>query len=256
MTNREMKKTRNSTHYESQRQCWDAFMLPIERLNLPAEDQLLYAREAKKAAEHLVWDTYDSTRSSFRDHCSRLIQEFGKKLPNQEAKQVKEEMYIRFMEGRVYSAQYREKQEAFQGEPIPVGDEDFHNVDMALLFAHLPPQPEIAKYLEGLDVSWTYDQLHMVTWFSGQLSLGEGDYSRSRPNYSARKTYERLLNPYSLLWIAAALGENQAVVQNAGREMRDYATYRAKCGVIRRAIPWKRIYELALIVKETQSENN
>ena len=95
--------------------------------------------------------------------------------------------------------------------------------------------------------SWNrYDQLHMVTWFSGQLSLGNGKYSRSRPNHSAKVTYERLLNPFSLLWIAAALGEDKDLVIRTGYEIKDYLTYRAKCGVVRRAIPWKRIYELAL----------
>ena len=31
----------------------------------------------------------------------------------------------------------------------------------------------------------------MVTWFAGQLSLGKGDFARSRPNHSARVTYQR-----------------------------------------------------------------
>ena len=45
--------------------------------------------------------------------------------------------------------------------------------------------------------------------------------------------------------VAAALGEDRDLVIRTGHEIRDYLTYRAKCDVVRRAIPWKRIYELA-----------
>ena len=123
---------------------------------------------------------------------------------------------------------------------------------MAEIFAMLPPQPETAEWLKEIGVCYEYDNLHMVTWFAGQLSLGEGFYSRSCPNHSAKKTYERLKNPWSLLWIAAALGEDPAVVKAVAREMEDYLSWTAKCGVIRRAVPWKRIYELALRMKERE----
>ena len=36
--------------------------------------------------------------------------------------------------------------------------------------------------------------------------------------------------------------------------MKEYATWRARCGVVRRAIPWKRIYELALPLVEKERE--
>ena len=120
------------------------------------------------------------------------------------------------------------------------------------MFAHLPAQPEIKNWLKPLDVSWDYDQLHMVNWFAGQLSLGSGKYSRSCPNHSAKKTYERLVNPYSLLWIAAAMGVERELVEKARKEMDEYVSWRAKCGTIRRAIPWKMIYELALPLVEEE----
>ena len=253
MKENELKKIRNSLHYEWERQTWDAFMVPFDQLNMSEDEQRQYASQARHAAEHICWDTYDVVRRSFMNHCAKLLHEHGHSLSNKQEKQAKEQMYIRFMEGRISFFQYKEKQEAFQGDPIPVGQDDLHNVEMAAIFAHLPPQPEVASFLETIRVSWNYDQLHMVTWFSGQLSLGQGDYSRSRPNHSAKKTYERLLNPYSLLWIVAALGEDQEIVRQVAYEMRDYASYRAKCGVIRRAIPWKRIYGLAMDIKDNQN---
>ena len=54
------------------------------------------------------------------------------------------------------------------------------------------------------------------------------------------------------LWIAAALGEDRDLIIRTAEEIKEYETYRAKCGVIRRAIPWKRIYELALPLVEEE----
>ena len=251
----ELRKNRNALPWEWERQIWDAFMIPIRELGIPEEEQKQYAQKARIAAENICWDHYSRTRQSFRNHCVRLLREHGRNLSDKEQMAMKERMYVRFMEGRIATFQYREKEEACPIPPIPVGENDLHNVDMAMIFAHLPPQPETADFLESVNVDWHYDQLHMVTWFSCQLSLGSGRYSRRCPNHSAKKTYERLLNPYSLLWIAAALGEDQEVVWQAAYESRDYATYRAKCGVIRSIIPWKRICELALKTK-AQQENN
>ncbi len=156
------------------------------------------------------------------------------------------------MEGRIRYFEYLEKEERCPVPPVPVKEQDYHNTELASVFAHLTDQPEIRNWLEDIEVKWTYEQLHMVSWFSAQLSLGSGKYSRSRPNHSAKTTYERLLNPFSLLWIAAVLGENPDVVRQARYEMDAYTTWRAKCGVVRRAIPWSRIHELAapLVEKE------
>lgn len=112
------------------------------------------------------------------------------------------------------------------------------------------------KYLHEIEGSWIYDQLHMVTWFSVQLSMGSGKYSRSRPNHSARVTYQRLLNPYSLLWIAAVLGEKQEVVRRAAEAVAQRKTYAEKCIVIRNQIPFSRFYEPALPFVEKERKNS
>lgn len=256
MEQKELDGIRIGIQHEWVRQSWDALMSPLQLLDLTEKEEKQYALQAKEAVRHINWETYDTMRESFKEQCAELLQDHNYHLSDEEEEKVKEQMYIRFMEGRVYSFQYRERLEAYKGDPIPVGKDDLHNVELAMLFAHLPEQPDVARYLRAIDVSWEYDQLHMVTWFSGQLSLGEGNYSRSRPNHSAKKTYERLLNPYSLLWIAAALGEEPDVVRRAAYEMRDYASFSAKCGVVRRAVPWKRIYELAINTRNRLDRNN
>lgn len=49
----------------------------------------------------------------------------------------------------------------------------------------------------------------------------------------------------SLLWIAAALGEDKNIVISAAKEAEGKGTYAAKCGVVRKAIPFSRVKELA-----------
>jgi hypothetical protein len=71
--------------------------------------------------------------------------------------------------------------------------EAIDNYTMAMIFANLPPQPEIAAYLKEINVTYDYDHLHMVTWFSAQMKHGKGNYSRTEHNYSAKTTYSDVL---------------------------------------------------------------
>lgn len=241
---------RASFPWEWQKQTFDAFLLPLDELGLVSRDKTIYVRKAAQAVNRLDWETYTTTRKTFMLQAESLLR--IRPMQPSERLEIRDRMYVRFMEGRIQDFRLREQTEHCPLDPIPVGEQDFHNTVMAAVFAHLPAQPEVRNWLREIDVKWDYDQLHMVSWFSGQLSLGSGKYSRSRPNHSAKVTYERLLNPFSLLWIAAALGEDRDLVIRTGHEMEDYLTYRAKCGVVRRAIPWKRIYELALPLAETE----
>ena len=240
----DVRTVRMSFPWEWQKQTFDAFLLPLDDLGLTDKEKSAWVKKAKESVNRLDWETYTTTRKTFMLQAESLLR--IRPMQSSDLLKIRDRMYVRFMEGRIRDFERREKEENCPLDPIPVREQDFHNTVMAAVFAHLPAQPEIRNWLREIDVKWDYDQLHMVTWFSGQLSLGSGKYSRSRPNHSAKVTYERLLNPFSLLWIAAALGEDKDLVIRTGYEIRDYLTYRAKCGVVRRAIPWKRIYELAL----------
>ena len=233
-----------------QKWTFDALLFPMEELNLSAEDEKKYAHLAVKAVRHICWTPYDEARAAFMCAANELLGNYVESI--EEKARIRKRMYVRFMEGRIEYYIYMEKVECCPETPVAVGRMDFHNTEMASVFAHLPEQPEIEKWLQELDVRWTYDQLHMVTWFSCQLSLGSGKYSRSRPNHSAKVTYERLVNPYSLLWIAAALGVDKDLIVKTRKEINGYKSWRAKCGAVRRAIPWERIYELALPLVEDE----
>jgi len=244
----DVKTLRNMLPEVWQRLTFDAFVLPVNDLGLPEAERRTFARRACEAVDGINWESYDLVRLSFM----RLAEELLKVRPLADPvrQELQHAMYVRFMEGRIRYFMYREQVEHCRIPAVPVGPDDLHNTVLAAAFARLPDQPEVAAWLTRIPVSWTYDQLHMVTWFSGQLSLGSGKYSRSRPNHSARVTYERLLNPYSLLWIAAALGEDRQLVTDLGDAIRPLYTYREKCELIRSRIPWKRIYRLALPLVE------
>lgn len=238
------KNIRNTMRYEWQRLAFDALALPADDLRLTGEEKDAFLMKAREAVGWIDWENYTAVRESFLYEAEMLL----KSCPASASAgdDLRRRMYVRFMEGRIRWFEHLEREEACPVPAVPVGERDFHNTELATVFAHLPEQPYIAGRLGELDVSWNYDQLHMVTWFSGQLSLGSGEYSRSRPNHSAKVTYERLLNPFSLLWVAAALGEDMDLVARTRREMDDYASWRVKCCIVRRNIPWDRIYELAL----------
>ncbi len=238
--------------YESLRFVFDAYIFPVNELPLSQAEEKAYGQQALKVAGQINWETYTTARQSFLAGAENLLRLCRDRISAGDFLNYRQRMYVRFMEGRIRFFEWKEGQEHAELPPIPVGEGDFHNTELAAVFAHLSFQPEVSGWLKTINVSWTYDQLHMVSWFSGQLSLGSGKYSRSRPNHSAKKTYERLLNPFSLLWIAAALGEDKDLVIRTAEEMKQYTTWRAKCGVVRRAIPWKRIYELALPLIETE----
>ncbi len=250
----DIRKLRNTLPYGALRFVFDAFILPVNELPLSQPEEKAFGRLALKAARGIDWETYTTARRTFLAGADEMLRACVGRIPAEEFLGLRRRMYVRFMEGRIRYFEWQEEQEHAQLPAIPVGENDFHNTEMAALFAHMPFQPETADWLKTVPVSWIYDQLHMVTWFSGQLSLGSGKYSRSRPNHSARTTYERLLNPFSLLWIAAALGEDKDLVIKTGLEMQGYLSWRAKCGVVRRAIPWKRICELALPLVEKERE--
>ncbi len=237
---------RNSFTDEAYRRAFDAFMVALDYLDLSEEKQLEFAQTAQRKIPGINWESYERIRATVIEISTALISWFApSSVTREERNRITDRMYTRFMEGRIYLFEYLAKEEACQVKPYEVGKDDFHNRDMAMLFAHIPYDTEVAGYLREIEVSWTYEQLHMVTWFSAQMTLGRGYYSRKRPNLSAKVTYQRLLNPYSLLWIAATLGEDRETVLRVGRSIMNQKSFMVMSNMVRKEIPWTRIYELA-----------
>lgn len=127
---------------------------------------------------------------------------------------------------------------------------DFDVQDFARALGRLPEfTPLASEYaaFRGTDYStWIYrsEQEHMMSWFSAQNTKGGGAYTRGVPNRSAKRTYNRLMNATSVLWIAEAVGADQASVQAALDEMKQESDYRRCPAIVRRHIPWEVIARL------------
>lgn len=107
---------------------------------------------------------------------------------------------------------------------------DFDVLDFVRLFRRMPEFPpitmEYADYLGTDYTRWIYrsEQEHMMSWFNGQTTKGIGAYSRNTPNRSAKRTYNRLLNATSVLWIAEVLGADQSLLRAAVRDSKKNLT--------------------------------
>lgn len=102
---------------------------------------------------------------------------------------------------------------------------------------------------------WYHNQKeHVLAWFSSQVTRGAGAYSRNTPNASARTTYNRLLNPAMILWIAEALDEDPKIVQEAGERALTVPP-RSRAATARKVLPWSRIAALANTLQEAYSSD-
>lgn len=86
---------------------------------------------------------------------------------------------------------------------------------------------------------------HMVDWFSSQSTRGTGSYTRSTPNTSARVAYNRLQCPSAIVWIAEALGADEATVEQAIAEQFAERDHRRQSGAVRRVLRWSLVEGLA-----------
>lgn len=116
----------------------------------------------------------------------------------------------------------------------------------AAILKFLDPAPECTAALDFRGTKAQSQKAHMIGWFMSQLTTGEKGYKRFRANTSSAATYNRLLNPGALIWIADALGEDRAVIEKAVQATRAAGVndYRERCKAFRRVIGWDRIYEL------------
>ena len=87
------------------------------------------------------------------------------------------------------------------------------------------------------------EKQHMVQWFADNATHGSGAYSGQKPNNSAKNCYNKLENAASLLWIAEAVGVEEAIVAAAFEAARQAGDYRRACGAIRKIISWSMIIE-------------
>lgn len=126
-------------------------------------------------------------------------------------------------------------------------EDDIDNLYLARVFtcaADFGNEAENIAFCDSIGVQYNHEQLHMCCWFAAQITNGAGHYSRSEVNYSARTTYNRLLEPRSLLWIGVALGADKAALKAAAEEMKTAKSNQTKCGIVRKHVPFETIRAL------------
>lgn len=126
------------------------------------------------------------------------------------------------------------------------GKNDIDVQEFAEMLCYLEPHPPVTNELDHWRNPYTSEKAHMVLWFGSQETKGSGSYTRNAPNSSARTTYNRLLAPGAMLWIAEALGETperlRAAVKSAREAEKEH--WRNRGAGFRAVIPFDRIYEL------------
>ncbi|MBV7363946.1 hypothetical protein KRX54_05830 [Actinomycetaceae bacterium TAE3-ERU4] len=140
---------------------------------------------------------------------------------------------------------------------MTANEKDFNCREFSRLLATLEEHLPISDEYDGVDLTredgnskrkvwYTSQREHMVAWFSDQPRTGTGPYSRSKPNLSAKRAYNRLLNVGSILWINEALGVDEQQIRMAAEMARKESDYRRRCAIARKYLPWEKVLEKAL----------
>lgn len=234
---------------------WQAFLPNFYVNNLDDETYLQYAKDAAKSVRFLQHKAPDDKKIKILvSEYEALLKKYGYADDI-----IKPAAHLMFKYFLIDWMMLIHEQSVDEGGPeevpeLPAGDIDNHT--MAWIFANLPSQPEVADYLAKIDINYACEHFHMVTWFSDQMTHGIRYGFERKHNFSSRKTYNHLMNPCSLLWIAAALGEDLNVVKKASVETKTAKTDAEKSKIIRKSVPFDRIYELALRMKAEEEDDD
>ena len=128
--------------------------------------------------------------------------------------------------------------------------EDFDVRDFARILRRLPAHLPISDSFEAADPQkqgrwWTSQREHMADWFDSQVTLGSGGFTRGEPNYSARKTYNKLQHTEGYIWMAEALGVDPAIVREAADKALELPRRQRWAFVRKNYLPWSLIAEHA-----------
>ena len=128
---------------------------------------------------------------------------------------------------------------------MPIDDIDV--TLFAEMLQYLEPHPPVTEELHCWRKPYQSEKAHMTGWFICQTGTnGNGAYHRDKGNSSARTTYNRLLAPGAMLWIAEVFGEERRRLEeavNAAKEA-EKIHWRKRCNGFRSVISFDRILEL------------
>ena len=194
------------------------------------------------AHETFRWDDYLQARTTAEDALRTFYQSEG--LPQEKLEGILNSFIVSFFNQNIDESFFT-WEEAHPGEEYPAApDDDIDTLYLARVFSMMTCTPEDDAICQRIGIQFHYEQLHMCCWFSSQITKGTGNYTRDEPNYSARATYNRLLNPRSLLWIGLVLGADKNELTAAAGEMAGKKTNAAKCAAVRRRVPFDALLPL------------
>lgn len=198
------------------------------------------------------WEDYLQARTTAEQAFRAFYQQ--QQYPEKDADAAAQGFIVSFFNQYIDEQQYAWEDAHPNEEPPAVADDDIETLYMARLFSVIPCKAEDEAFCESIGVQYHYEQLHMCVWFSGQVTNGSGQYSRGEANFSARVTYNRLLNPWSLLWIGVVIGADRDALKAAAEEMETKKTNAAKCAAVRSHVPFDTIFQLfqSMMAEEAQ----
>ena len=133
-----------------------------------------------------------------------------------------------------------------------MSNEDLSAVDFSRLLSKLPERLPISDAydarrpgsIDSLSEQHWYSspKQSMVSWYE-DLESPDGS-TRRRRSLEAKIGWNRSLSPQGMLWIAEALGEESAILNEAASEAGHHKRLASQCAAIRRVIPWARVAEL------------
>ena len=137
------------------------------------------------------------------------------------------------------------KEESPDWQEPSLPETDAHVIPFADVLAHIPYNPDDIAFCENIGVTYDFEQLHMVRWFSSQITLGQGAYRRTKPNPSARAAFNHLRSANSLLWICTVIGIDRGLIQRAAEEAGEKRQGTHPCGIVRKYTPFDMLLPLA-----------
>ena len=221
----------------------------LKDFGLKADAQITDAFTAFMNIAHQTfrWEDYLEARRTAEEAFRKFYQ--SQNYDQEKLERASEEFIVSFFNQNIDDRQFDwEKDHPAEEYNFPTETkDDIDNLYFARILAATIDYSDVAAdkaFCESIGVRYDYEQLHMCCWFSGQITHGAGNYSRGEANYSARTTYNRLLNPDSLLWIGVVMGADRDELKAAAEEIRAAKNNQTRCGIVRRHIPFDTIRTL------------
>ena len=111
---------------------------------------------------------------------------------------------------------------------------------IAPLPEHLPHTRKPETALGGYSLNYSSQREHWLRWLNEYD--GPGAFGRTRFDHDAAFAYNHCGCPAMALWLGEASGVSKRLVTTAARSaLQRPGRFSAKCGAIRRVIPWSLI---------------